>query len=325
MMLAARMEGPASATAAASGEHATLVCFGRGINYSPATATLCYVDFFPFRGAHAAVVDHALRGSAGWQASPRRAEPLRLDAYATVRLIPTRAALPAPPLLASPSPGARVTQSMRCIVMFACCSCIPLWPGVAPNETDVPKTPPETRTPDDGEGCGPGRDAPCDHINDVSMPTLTPFLVTNGTGAAIIIAPGGGYHDLAWGKEGIDVAHMCTKSLLLCSPPPQVPPRPAGRKQNKAKQKTVRMIFLVACPRRQLDWCVCIRAQVPRARPPEHSRPSKALGAAARCSASSRLRARKRQKVRRQRIEDRFHWWLGRRAPYCAHLDHVRE
>ena len=90
------------------------------------------------------------------------------------------------------------------------CRCIPLWPGAAPNETDVPKTPPETRTPDDGEGCGPGRDAPCDHIRDVSMPNLTPFLVSNGTGAAIIIAPGGGYHDLAFGKEGIDVAHMCT-------------------------------------------------------------------------------------------------------------------
>lgn len=74
----------------------------------------------------------------------------------------------------------------------------------------MPKTPPETRTPDDGEGCGAGRDAPCDHIHDVSIPNLTPFLVTNGTGAAIIIAPGGGYHDLAFGKEGIDVAHMCT-------------------------------------------------------------------------------------------------------------------
>ena len=86
--------------------------------------------------------------------------------------------------------------------------CVNLWPGLAPNETDVPKTPPENRTPNDGEGCGQGRDEPCDHINDVSQPSLTPFLVTNGTGAAIIIAPGGGYHDLAWSKEGVDVAHM---------------------------------------------------------------------------------------------------------------------
>ena len=48
--------------------------------------------------------------------------------------------------------------------------CIPLWPGIAPNETDVPKTPPETRTPDDGQGCGPARDIPCDHIHDVRPP-----------------------------------------------------------------------------------------------------------------------------------------------------------
>ena len=45
--------------------------------------------------------------------------------------------------------------------------CIPLWPGAAPNETDVPKTPPERRAPDDGQGCGPGRNIPCDHIFDV--------------------------------------------------------------------------------------------------------------------------------------------------------------
>ena len=86
--------------------------------------------------------------------------------------------------------------------------CIPLWPGIAPNETDVPPTPNETRTADDGKGCGVERNEICDHIRDVSAPSLTPFLVTNGTGAAIIIAPGGGYHDLAWSKEGIDVARM---------------------------------------------------------------------------------------------------------------------
>ena len=89
--------------------------------------------------------------------------------------------------------------------------CIPLWPGIAPNETDVPPTPNETRTADDGKGCGVERNEICDHIRDVSAPSLTPFLVTNGTGAAIIIAPGGGYHDLAWSKEGIDVAHTKRK------------------------------------------------------------------------------------------------------------------
>ena len=57
-------------------------------------------------------------------------------------------------------------------------------------------------------GCGVGRNEPCDGVKDVSFPTLTPFLVSNGTGAAIIIAPGGGYQHLAFSKEGLDIARM---------------------------------------------------------------------------------------------------------------------
>jgi acetyl esterase/lipase len=64
------------------------------------------------------------------------------------------------------------------------------------------------RTPDDGQGCGPLQSIPCDHVLSVSNPTITPFIVTNGTGASVVIAPGGGYHDLSWGKEGLDVARM---------------------------------------------------------------------------------------------------------------------
>ena len=41
---------------------------------------------------------------------------------------------------------------------------------------------------------------------NVSIPTLTPFLVSNGTGAAMVIAPGGGYGHLAWDDEGLRVA-----------------------------------------------------------------------------------------------------------------------
>jgi len=87
--------------------------------------------------------------------------------------------------------------------------CIDLWNGNTP-QGPAPSKPigNESRTSDDGPGCGPNRDILCDHINHVSDPTLTPFLVNNGTGAAIIIAPGGGYHDLAWTKEGLDYAHF---------------------------------------------------------------------------------------------------------------------
>ena len=66
---------------------------------------------------------------------------------------------------------------------------IVLFPEGAPNETcGFPG--PETRTPTDGYGCGQNRSMACDHIFNVSNPTLTPFIVANGTGGAIIVAPG---------------------------------------------------------------------------------------------------------------------------------------
>ena len=55
---------------------------------------------------------------------------------------------------------------------------------------------------------------------------ITPFLVKNGTGAAIIIAPGGGYHDLSYGKEGTSVEcrtrtiHLSRRRRLLRDDPP---------------------------------------------------------------------------------------------------------
>ena len=84
---------------------------------------------------------------------------------------------------------------------------IRLWPGKAPNETVA--IGPETRRQDGTQsGCGESRNSPCDIISNVSTPTLTPYLVHNGTGAAMVIAPGGGYHLLAIDKEGIDVARF---------------------------------------------------------------------------------------------------------------------
>ena len=87
-----------------------------------------------------------------------------------------------------------------------------LWPGPAPNETRQIGA--ESRVQDgDQRGCGAARDAPCDRIENVSVPTLTPYLVDQsttgvGTGTAVIIAPGGGYSILAISKEGEDVARM---------------------------------------------------------------------------------------------------------------------
>lgn len=85
---------------------------------------------------------------------------------------------------------------------------IVLFPDGAPNETAGFPTGPERREGNDGQGCGPNRSIACDHIYNVAVPTMTAYLVSNGTGGAVIIAPGGGYTDLAWTKEGEDVAFM---------------------------------------------------------------------------------------------------------------------
>ena len=46
-----------------------------------------------------------------------------------------------------------------------------------------------------------------EQITDVDSPTITPMLAQhNPTGQAVVVAPGGGYHFLAWNKEGTDIA-----------------------------------------------------------------------------------------------------------------------
>ena len=43
-------------------------------------------------------------------------------------------------------------------------------------------------------------------ITNVVVPTLTPVLAQDGTGTAVIVAPGGGYHALSIDSEGFDAA-----------------------------------------------------------------------------------------------------------------------
>ena len=70
---------------------------------------------------------------------------------------------------------------------------IPLWPGSPPSEpADFnPEVKPSTN----------------EAITLVREPTLTPMLAPaeKANGAAVIVAPGGGYHLLAWEKEGVEV------------------------------------------------------------------------------------------------------------------------
>ncbi len=72
---------------------------------------------------------------------------------------------------------------------------IPLWDGVAPGSEDWQQV--------EGEGLIDGR---LRVVRNVVRPTLTPFLPEAPTGTAVIVAPGGAFHFLAWGYEGIDVA-----------------------------------------------------------------------------------------------------------------------
>lgn len=77
---------------------------------------------------------------------------------------------------------------------------IDVWPGKAPGETaDIG----EEKVLDQKQG-----DKPVMRITNVSKPTLTVFRPTTvkDTGAAVLIAPGGGYNILAWDLEGEEVA-----------------------------------------------------------------------------------------------------------------------
>lgn len=98
---------------------------------------------------------------------------------------------------------ATVTLLLTTVFTVVCSSQptpIDLWPSLpAPGEN--------------GYHCGPealittvGPYASTRRYYNVSNPTLTPYLVSNGTGAAVVIGPGGGYEHLAWDDEGLRVA-----------------------------------------------------------------------------------------------------------------------
>jgi len=78
---------------------------------------------------------------------------------------------------------------------------IALWPAAPPGESAT-ATPPEKDLPAQKEA------RPVRRLTNVSMPTLTQFSPPAGkaSGAAVVVAPGGGYNILAWDLEGEEVA-----------------------------------------------------------------------------------------------------------------------
>jgi acetyl esterase/lipase len=89
---------------------------------------------------------------------------------------------------------------------------MPLWPGAAPHA--LPVSGPETMTIDPGSKIG-GRTVI--EIDRVSRPTLTLYRPTGrGTGAAVIVYPGGGFWILAMDLEGSDVCDWLTAKGIAC-------------------------------------------------------------------------------------------------------------
>ena len=83
---------------------------------------------------------------------------------------------------------------------------VALWPAKAPGESgDIG---PEKAAP---QKSGDGR--PITIVSNVTVPTLTvyPGDKDKATGAAVVVAPGGGYNILAWDLEGTEVAEWLNR------------------------------------------------------------------------------------------------------------------
>ena len=76
-----------------------------------------------------------------------------------------------------------------------------LWPGKVPGDIGLGGRPERTRNP-------PLPQKPTLLVTDVTKPTVTVYRARDdkNTGTAMVICPGGGYWDLFWDREGVEVA-----------------------------------------------------------------------------------------------------------------------
>ena len=118
-----------------------------------------------------------------------------------------------------------------------------LWPGPVPGEkADL--------GPEKEVEAKPGQ-RQVKRITNVSKPTLTVFKPAKGkdTGAAVVIAPGGGYNILAWDLEGEEVAawlnDIGVTGVVLKYRVPRRPGEPANSPPLGPKQDAQRAIGLV--------------------------------------------------------------------------------
>jgi acetyl esterase/lipase len=126
---------------------------------------------------------------------------------------------------------------------FADLPTLDLWPGVAPGEKG--NVPPEQVQPQK-----PGENPPVQRITNVSKPTVTVYKPAKDrdTGAAIVVAPGGGYNILAYEHEGTQVAEWLSSvgvtAVLLKYRVPRRPDQPKDAPPIGALQDAQRAIGL---------------------------------------------------------------------------------
>lgn len=116
-----------------------------------------------------------------------------------------------------------------------------VWPGTAPGEKNA-TDPDEVNQPPAGTKNGVIR------ITKVTVPQISVFTPDDKkrNGAAVIVCPGGGYHILAYDKEGTEVAHwLNTLGVTAIVLKYRVPRRNEGLPQVAALQDVQRAIRLV--------------------------------------------------------------------------------
>lgn len=131
---------------------------------------------------------------------------------------------------------------------------VDLWPGRPPGETGEVGPEKDLSKPTDGQVAG----RPVVRLGNVARPSIKVLRPPAGTGngTAVLIAPGGGYHILAWDLEGEEVAawlnSLGVTAVVLKYRVPRRPGQPGDQPPPGPKQDAQRALSLVRA--RAREW-----------------------------------------------------------------------
>jgi acetyl esterase/lipase len=91
------------------------------------------------------------------------------------------------------------------VILVLLAQVVELWPGPVPGDVGIPGEEKVFQLQVKGKPYEVGG-RPTSWRTNVSRPTLTVFRPARPNGAAMIVCPGGGYHNLGWDVEGEEVA-----------------------------------------------------------------------------------------------------------------------